>query len=152
MRTIPGLGPGGDFHAVVVRTDYSDEAGWERVRTALETADDLGWSYAVVEGPDWDEASADDICAATATRLAVVFVADRVTMGAGHPFLAIAPPGSTADPADYAAVVQFGREFRILPREMPSFHANVELGNTGFAAYAEVAQKDPDGVFRGFPA
>ena len=63
----------------------------------------------------------------------MVFIADRVTMIAPeHRFLAVSTPGSkTLAPAEYAAAVAYGRQFRIRPGDMPSFHANLAIGNLG---------------------
>jgi hypothetical protein len=158
MRIIPPRGERGDYDAVVVRTDYSGETGWRGALAALEAGDTsdlldepLPWSYVIVEGPDWAGVSIDDIIDAAAPDedLSIVFVADRRTMEEPeHPFLAV----TVDDPADenYRETIQYGREFRILPGLMPQFHANIDISNMGFEEFAAVAQKDTEGVFRGF--
>ncbi|MFI6078693.1 DUF6924 domain-containing protein [Actinoplanes sp. NPDC051343] len=158
MRAIPSGTERGDYDAVIVRTDYSDAAGWLAVLAALKVGDTSGvgdeplpWTYVIVEDAAWAGASVEDLVRAAAPDeyLSVVFAADQQTMsGPEHLFLAI----SAADPHSeyYAETVEYGRHFRIVPGQMPVFHANLDLGNMGFEEFAAAAQKDAEGVFRGF--
>ncbi|MFD0595119.1 DUF6924 domain-containing protein [Catellatospora coxensis] len=83
------------------------------------------------------------------TPLTVVFVADKVTMvDPERPLLAVATLDS--DPEYAQEVTEFGREFRILPRESHGLHVNLELGNMDFTDWSRSAAAAPDRTFRGF--
>ncbi|XVU28940.1 DUF6924 domain-containing protein [Actinoplanes sp. CA-054009] len=151
MRPFPIGDARGEFDAVVIRTDYTDDAGWRGVITALDNEG----SYTFVEDPAWAGATVEDVVEAAAEDeyLSVVFVADEVTVGGPERLLlAVSPaqPEDYEDADDYQATIEFGRSFRIVPAEIPSFHANLDVGNMGFEEFAAVAGKDPAGVFRGF--
>ncbi|MGW0436577.1 DUF6924 domain-containing protein [Micromonospora sp. NPDC003197] len=148
--------------AVVVRTDYADEDAWQAVRHDLEAGDRSGLfddeddQYCpplIVEGVGWAGATVDDVLAAADgdEHLGVVFVADRSALvDPEHKLLAVAVT-SGLDAEDRATKVEFGREFRIVPRWISPVNDNLALGNMGFEEYAEVARQDPEGAFRGLP-
>lgn len=158
MRTIPTRAERGDDAALVLRTDYSDDAGWQGVLAALEEGDTsevldepLPWSYVVIQGSEWDGASVDDVISVVVPDeyLPVVFVADKqTTAGPEHLFLAVT--AKSPEDESYQDTIEYGRVFRILPGQMPGLHANLDLANMDFQEFAAVAQNDPEGVFRGF--
>lgn len=149
-----------EFDAVVIRTDYDDEQAWEVVKKAL--LDPAGPSEVpstpcIVEDPAWAGADTDQILAAIAAHddlsefLSVVFVADRLTMRAGHHALVAVTTltrEDCADDAEWAAVIEFGREFRTVPLGVHEIHANLELANMDFEEFSAAAHEDPEGVFR----
>ncbi|NMO56137.1 hypothetical protein HH310_33780 [Actinoplanes sp. TBRC 11911] len=131
---------------VVVRTDYSDNVAWRRVRAAL---DNTGPTF-VIEGPEWDGATVDEVLEASAPHavLAVVFIADAQTMSsAEYPLLAVA--SITPDHDDYEETIWNGRDFRTLPRASHEIHRGLELLTDAFASLASVAHSHPGVVFRG---
>ncbi|MFE9458547.1 DUF6924 domain-containing protein [Streptomyces californicus] len=151
-----------EFAAVIVRTDFTDEAAWRRVteeleKSALDDADPAA-SYVVLDAPGSDPGSdtgLDGLLAAVSAlgesweEAAVVFVADRTALRADPPVL-FAVTTFTRDDLDeeeYADLVEFGRTFRTAPNGVHTIHANVELGNMGFEEYAAVAHEAPGGVF-----
>jgi hypothetical protein len=142
----------GDFVAVIVRTDHSDEPGWRAVCEVLEccavpeAAGHRPWEYEVVDDPDWAGASVDDVVAATegGDYLSVIFVADRRTIrDSDHPFVAVATPGEL-DADDWPPETTF----RIVPDQIQQFQTDVDVGYRDFADYATSAKTQ--GVFRGF--
>jgi len=127
--------------AVVLRTDFSDEACWRSVRAEVlaETVDGFRAYVDVVEDPAFDGLGTDEVLAAVGDdyRWGYLVVGDRVTMTeAEHPFLVL------------DLLHARGRSFRALPREIQSIENNLSIANMDFSEFADSA--GPDGVFRGF--
>lgn len=161
MVTLSGLSERDEFSAVIMRTDFTDEAAWREVMAELETSadDDPADSYDVVDAPELDGADTDTILAAIAAReelwdqLSVVFIADSTTMHAGHHALLAVTTMTREDIDDdeaYEAMVEFGREFRTVPSGVHEIQANLELANMDFEEFSSSAREDPEGVFRSF--
>ncbi|MET8879732.1 DUF6924 domain-containing protein [Streptomyces rubiginosohelvolus] len=165
MVELAGPSERSEFAAVVVRTDFTDEAAWHRVTTelrksALDDADPAA-SYVVLDAPGADpssDAGLDALLAEVAARgesweeAAVLFVADGTALRAEPPAL-LAVTTFTRDDLDegeYAELVEFGRAFRTVPDGVHAIHANLELGNMGFEEYAASAHEAPDGMFHDF--
>ena len=127
--------------AVVLRTDFSDEACWRSVRAEVlaETVDGFRAYVDVIEDPTFDGLGTDEVLAAVGDdyRWGYLVVGDRVTMTeAEHPFLVL------------DLLHERGRSFRALPREIQSIENNLSIANMDFSEFADSAS--PDGVFRGF--
>jgi hypothetical protein len=127
--------------AVVLRTDFSDEACWRSVRAEVlaETVDGFRAYVDVIEDPAFDGFGTDEVLAAVGDdyRWGYLVVGDRVTMTeAEHPFLVL------------DLLHERGRSFRALPREIQSIENNLSIANMDFSEFADSAS--PDGVFRGF--
>ena len=138
MKDLPNPEHPGD--AIVVRTDFSDEAAWARLRNEIETLfGECGVYVSFVSDPDFD-----GLDISTLTSLGqrhpycgCLFVVDRVSLtDVEHPIL----------------VLDLGEEperpFRVIPREMKSIADNLAIANMDFCEFADSA--DADGVFRGF--
>ena len=126
---------------LVVRTDFSDEAAWTRIRDEIEAGARGFRAYvSFVSDPDFD-----GLDIGTLTSLgrrnpywSCLFVVDRVSLtDPEHPILLL-------DLADEPE-----RTFRVVPWEVSSIDANLSLANMGWSDFADNA--DVDGVFRGFP-
>ncbi|MFI5689985.1 DUF6924 domain-containing protein [Streptomyces sp. NPDC051636] len=162
MVTLSGLSERNEFSAVIIRTDFTDEAAWREMTAELERSShydgDPADSYDVVDAPELDGADTDAILAAISEpwgQLSVVFVADSTTMRADHHALLAVTTMTREDfdddeDEDYEAMVEFGREFRTVPRGVHSIHANLELANMDFQDYSSSAHEDSEGVFRSF--
>ncbi|MGA5727929.1 DUF6924 domain-containing protein [Streptomyces seoulensis] len=142
-----GLAGRGEFDAVVIRTDYTDERAWQAVVATLPQ------HVHVVDAPSWSGASVDDVLTATrdADDLAVVFLADPTTMRSAPPALlalTTLTPEDCENDEDYAHLTDSGPTFRTTPPGIPDIHANLSLGNLGFEEYAAWAGESPDGVYR----
>jgi hypothetical protein len=127
-----------DLAGLILRTDFSDDAAWRRVR---ELYGEDGATY--VSDPAYAGATIADLIAADASatddeKVNDLFLADGVTMtGDGHPLLAV---DLSAEP---------GRTFRVLPDGYADVAANLSIANMDFAEFADAA--DDTGTYRGFP-
>jgi hypothetical protein len=129
--------------ALVLRTDFSDDATWRAVceaSSAPSPGDGFLANLTFVEDRAFEAAAVADLLAAAAAASqyrTFMFVADGVTMReAEHPVLVI-------DLAD-----QPGRSFRVIPSEMWSVENNLSLANMDFDEFADAV--DAAGIFRGF--
>ena len=163
MVALSALAKHNEFSAVIFRTDFTDEAGWQEViaeleRTAPDDAEPDDILFEVVDAPELDGSDPDAVLAAVAAHeklrdelVSVVFVADATTMGAGHhALLAITTltREDCEDDEDYEALTEFGRAFRTEPKGVHSIQVNLELGNMDFHEFSGSADEDPEGVFR----
>jgi hypothetical protein len=129
--------------AIVVRTDFSDDAIWRAVcdaSSAPSPGDGFLANLTCVEDPAFEAAAVADLvvaAAASAQFRTFMFVVDKVTIGSTeHPVLVI-------DLAD-----QPGRTFRVIPSEMWSVENNLSLANMDFDEFADAV--DAAGIYRGF--
>jgi len=129
--------------ALVIRTDFSDQATWEAVRATILAPVGPYRFYASVEfvdDPEYRDVSTGellDIARRSAFRT-FLMVADRLTMS--HPEQPLLVVDLNREP---------GRAFRALPSEIQSIENNLSIANMDFAEFANAV--DADGVFRGFP-
>ncbi|MFE9880780.1 DUF6924 domain-containing protein [Streptomyces sp. NPDC005784] len=152
MRVLPAVTGRDEFDALVVRTDYLDDEGWQHVAAALTQheahvhfIDDLAWA----------EASVDEVLTVVRADedLAVVFLADRTSMQSeSHALLAVTTltREECVDDEDYEQLTEFGSTFRITPAGVHDVHANLSIGNLGFEEYAARAHEDPERIYRSF--
>jgi hypothetical protein len=131
-----------EFHALVVRTDFSDDAAWARVCTAVESADCEGYTPKLVRVDDraYEGMTSEDLRSHVGPDTYYLFVVDARTVG---------------DPEQSVLVVdvdpeseQPGRVFRTVPREVCAIDANLGISNMDFEEFADSV--GADGVFRGF--
>jgi len=125
--------------ALVIRTDFSDDAAWNTVVAAIQQpvegffayvdfVDDAAFSGLTVEQ---HVALRDDLSKSYA------IVADAVTMsGVEHPLLIV------------DLIEELGRTFRAVPSAIQSIENNLSIANMDFWEFAD--NVDADGVFRGF--
>ncbi|MGY1503415.1 DUF6924 domain-containing protein [Streptomyces sp. QTS52] len=159
---MPGIVGRDEFDALVVRTDYEDEAAWQAVAAELAQAwgDDGEYEASVhlIDDPAWAGLKPDEVLdqARRDENLSVVFVADRVTMESPHrALLALDIAGDEdedLDPLYYQVIVDSPppREFRTVPAGVHDVHANLSIANMDFAEFAEAASADPDRTYRSF--
>ena len=126
-------------NALVLRTDFADDAAWESVCKAIQTP--VGDFQAYVEclsDPAFKGLSTQQVVAAAAgTNRMFLFVVDQASLAAPE-YLILC-----VDLAD-----EPGRTFRVIPTEMWSVENNLSLANMDFKDFASAVDKD--GVFRGF--
>ncbi|MGW6456092.1 DUF6924 domain-containing protein [Streptomyces sp. NPDC055078] len=137
--------------ALVVRTDYSDDAAWRAVVALLDSQQDADvWDSYVVDEPSWAGASVEDVLAAAPTSEDVVFIADSMTMRSPCPFLAVSTVTreDCEDDEEYEYELEYGREFRVLPDGLIDVSVNLAIANMDFHEFAATAQNDPDGWYR----
>ncbi len=128
-------------NALVLRTDFSDDAAWDSLCAAIRKP--VGEFRAYVEctsDVDYEGIKPDQILALIrpGSYRSFIFIADATTFS--HPEHPILVVDLYAEP---------GRTFRVIPSEMWSVENNLSIANMDFAEFADAA--NPDGVFRGFP-
>ncbi|WP_329281363.1 DUF6924 domain-containing protein [Streptomyces sp. NBC_01451] len=162
MKAMPEIVGRGEFDALVVRTDYGDEAAWQAVAAELAQpwGDDGEFEASVhlIDDPAWADLGPDEVLNAARRdeNLSVVFLADRVTMqSVHHALLALdiaEEEDEDLDPKYYQAIIDSPqpREFRTVPAGVHDVHANLSIANMDFAEFAEAASADPDRTYRSF--
>lgn len=154
----------------LIRTDFSNDAAWARIITAISRPVDLNDPHAITHGEaDYSPlvAPVDDRRLAGITGAALgEFLATKGQFG-GYALLADARSVaettagveltveyvdlSVATGRDEELFESFmGRTFRCRVAEIASIEANLSIANMDFNDFA--ANTDPDGVFRGFPS
>jgi len=128
---------------VVLRTDFSDEAAWESIRTAIEEPDvDFGFRAYMdfVSDPAYEGITTEQVLSLVpkGSGRSFIFVVDHTALS--HPERPILVVDLDAEP---------GRSFRVVPSEMWGLENNLSLANMDFDDFAGAV--DPNGVFRGFP-
>lgn len=127
-----------DAGSLVVRTDFSDQAAWEAVRTAIETPSGEGFvaNADVLDDPAYTGATADDLLA----------------LDPPGDLLAVVDRGTLASPERPLLIVDLheerGRRFRMVATEFWGIENNLSISNMFFYEFADSV--DDDGVFRGF--
>ena len=125
--------------AIVLRTDFSNQAAWDAIRARISTPVDGFHAYVMfVEDRAYDGLTKPQILELfEQENQSFVIVADRISMThAEHPLLVI-------DLFDEAA-----QEFRTIPSGVQAIENNLSIGNMDFEEFASAAGED--GVFRGF--
>lgn len=128
--------------ALVLRTDFSDDAIWRAVCEAIAApspTDGFLANLTFVEDRSFEGAAVADLIPAgpSGRYRTFMFVVDGVTIAeADHPVLVIDLAG------------QPGRTFRVIPSEMWSVENNLSLANMDFDEFAGAV--DAAGIFRGF--
>jgi hypothetical protein len=126
--------------ALVLRTDFSDEAAWVEVCREIEAPSGEHRAY-VYFVSDADFAGLDletlTLLAQRGPYRSFMFIVDQRTLrDAEHPILVL------------DLVDEPGQTFRVIPREMCSVENNLSIANMDFDEFADSV--DADGVFRGF--
>jgi Domain of unknown function (DUF6924) len=128
-------------NALVLRVDFSDEAAWESIRTAiLEPVGEFRAYVEFVSDPAFSGIGVHDLLTlqAESSYRSFMFVVDQMALThPDHPILVL---DLLSEP---------GRTFRVVPSEMWGVENNLSLANMDFAEFADSV--DPDGIFRGFP-
>lgn len=136
----------------LIRTDFSDDAAWERLAAAVSAAVDFG--YVDEDAPD-DEGYTPNVEAISDPAYTGVTGDDLGAAWAGDSggYVLLADREAMADVDDpTVAYVDLcddpGRTFRCAVGEVASIEANLAIANMDFEEFAD--QVGADGVFRGF--
>jgi hypothetical protein len=139
VTTLPP--PDDDLGSLVVRTDFSSDATWSDVSSAIAAPQgDFRAMVTFVNDRRHEALTVESLLriARKGSNQTLVFVVDRETITRSeHPVLVV-------DLYD-----QPGRTFRVIPAAMWSVQNNLSLGNMDWEEFVESAGQD--GVFRGFP-
>ena len=127
-------------NTLVIRTDFSSDAAWERVCRAIRTpSPDYGFLANVdfIDDKRYDGATVEALLAEAPESQTFFFVVDQMTLT--HPEQPILTVWY------YDAPFQ---KLRVIPSELWGVENNLSLANMDFEEFAESA--GPDGIFRGF--
>ena len=126
---------------LLVRSDYSDDAGWTTLCRLVEAPYEEGFRayLTFVEDPALGNKALDELMALidSVGYRSFFFVADREAIhGVEHAVTVV------------DLYEQRGRTFRVIPSQIWAVENNLSLANMEFSTFADNA--DPDGVLRGF--
>lgn len=126
--------------SLLVRTDFTDDAAWSALRTAVTTESDDGFlpDLEVVDDRAWDGASVEDVrdaALATGVDSVVLFVADGPALAGELPVLVVDLHEDPPPP------------FRCVARKLWSVENNLGLANMDWHEFVDAS--DEDGVYRG---
>jgi hypothetical protein len=130
-------------YSLVIRTDFSNDAAWEKICNAIQEPQTGAGFRACVE------CISDESCLeATAADIVTYLPADP-----GRTFVFLVDAETLTHPDHPVLVVDLleapGRSFRVIPSEAWGIENNLRLANVSFDEFSEVV--GADGVFRGFP-
>ena len=125
--------------ALVIRTDFSDDAAWHAVVAAIRQPVEGFFAYVeFVDDPAFKDLTVEQLVAlGDDLSMSYAIVADTVTLsGAEHTLLVV------------SLLEEPGRVFRAIPSAIQSIENNLSITNMDFWEFAD--NVDADGVFRGF--
>jgi hypothetical protein len=127
--------------ALLLRTDYSDQAAWAELVRLVEApyTDGFRAYLTFVDEPQIADKSLDELMTLVEASeyRSFFFVADReAIIGVEHAVIVV------------DLVDQRGRNFRVIPSQMWSVENNLSLANLDFSDFLE--STDSAGVYRGF--
>jgi hypothetical protein len=125
----------------VIRTDFSDEAAWKKIKQDIASAHGAGFSANVrfIDARQYAGLSPQQLLQRVPGlhEYGCIFVADSIAMTSSEHHLLVLDP---IDP--------MGKTFRVIPSEAWAVESNLSLANMDYSEFADAT--DPDGVFRGF--
>ena len=127
------------MNTLVIRTEFSDDAAWDRLCRAIRTPSPDGFLANVecVSDRGQEGATTDALVSNAPDSHRLVFAADRITLThPEQPILAV-----------YLCATPF-LTVRVIPSELWGIENNISLGNMDFEEF--VSNADADGIFRGF--
>lgn len=125
--------------ALVIRTDFADEAAWEAIKRAIVRP--VGGFRAYVNFLDEPEYEG----------IGVEQLMELVPEGSDHTYLFVVDGTALSHPEQPILCLDLtdepGRTFRVIPSEMWGVENNLSLANMDFDEFATLV--DADGIFRG---
>ncbi|RSO05665.1 hypothetical protein DMH18_30860 [Streptomyces sp. WAC 06783] len=122
----------------LVRTDFSDQAAWQALRTAVTTPDDDDClaDVHIVDDRAYSELTTEQVISLAPAK-SLLIVADKAALSTPEmPLLVV-------------LVTKKGHsELRVTAAELASIENNISIANMDWEEFTEAA--DDDGVFRGF--
>jgi hypothetical protein len=127
--------------APVIRTDFSDEALWRKLKQDVSATNSMGFSANVqfIDESQYDGLTGQELLQRIPglNEYGCIFVADRITMTSVEHHLLVLDP-SNPD----------GKTFRVIPAEAWGVENNLSIANMDYYEFANAV--DSDGVFRDF--
>lgn len=126
-------------NALLIRTDFSDEGAWQKLKAALsEPEDPFIFNMEIVDERANSGAAIEQLLAALPDY--------------PHGFIVVADASAITQP-DYPLLVvdlqKRGRQFRAVAAQIAPIDNNLSIANMGFEEFAGLV--DEGGVFRGIP-
>ena len=125
----------------VIRTDFSDDAAWTKLKHDLAARYMAGFSAHVrfIDNQSYRGLSGQELLQRIPglDQYGCFFIADALAMSSAEHHVLVFDP---ANPD--------GKTFRVIPSEAWSVENNLSLANMDYSEFLDSA--DPDGVFRGF--
>jgi hypothetical protein len=139
MKTIPHT-----ENALVLRTDFSDQAAWVEICGELRKPAGTLHFLAYL-----DYLNDMEFAGITEKQLLELLPPDY-----NHSFIIVADQKAMTHPEHPLLIIDLskksGREFRAIPAQIQGIQNNLSIANMDFEEFMDAA--DQDGVFRGFPA
>jgi hypothetical protein len=130
-----------DFATPVIRTDFTDEAAWKKIRSEVIATNIMGFSANVrfIDDRQYSELTGQELFQRISglDEYGCIFVADATAMSTTEHHLLVLDPSNPT-----------GKTFRVIPSEAWGVENNLSIANMDYSEFADSA--DPDGVFRGF--
>lgn len=125
----------------VIRTDFSDEAAWNKIKIEVAGRYSMGFSANVrfIDDMRYSGLTGQELFHRfpRLQEYGCIFVADEMTMtDLEHPLLVIDPYNPS------------GRTFRVIPSLAWAVENNLSISNMDYNEFSDAA--DPDGILRGF--
>ena len=128
---------------LVLRTDFSSEAVWQKICTAIQKPVGIFGFRANVEFLDDPQY----------TGLTKEQLLELVPKNYLHSFIVVVDQPAISHPDHPLLIVglyeESGQEFRAIPSQIQGVENNLSIANMDFEEFAEAV--DEDGIFRGFP-
>ena len=129
-------------NALVLRTDFSDQAAWDRICAAIRKPVGIFRFRANVEF--LDEPQYANITKDQLLKL--------IPPNYNHSFIIVADQTAISQPDHPLLIVDLyersGNEFRSIPPQIQGIENNLSIANMDFEEFADSV--DEDGIFRGF--
>lgn len=133
-------------NTLLVRTDFSDQAAWEALHSAITTPNEDGFlaNLHIVNDPQYRDVTTEQIVALVPARGFLVIIADKTALTApGMPLLSVMPYEEDDDEYD-----QDHGELRVIAEQLWAIENNLSVGNMDWEEFTDAA--DDEDVFRGF--
>ncbi len=126
--------------SLVLRTEFSDDAAWKTVCSAIEEPVGAFKAYVdFIDDREYEGLTPEQLLKLVPedTYHSFVFMVDKIALSEQeHPVLVV---DLSEEP---------GRTFRVVPSEAWGIQNNLSIANMGFSEFAD--NVDEDGIFRGF--
>ncbi|AVZ71603.1 hypothetical protein SLUN_04765 [Streptomyces lunaelactis] len=123
---------------LLIRTDFSDQAAWEALQTAVATPQEEDFlAYVdIVDDPAYRDLTSEQVTSLAADGELLIVADTTALTEPGMPLLVILKSESD------------GGELRVIAKELASIENNISIANMDWSEFVDGA--DEDGVFRGF--
>ncbi|MFF4763215.1 DUF6924 domain-containing protein [Streptomyces sp. NPDC001292] len=129
---------------LLIRTDFSDEAAWQALRTVVTTPgeDDFLAELHIVDDPAYRDLTTEQVVALAPAEDDLLIVADsKALTEAEMPLLAVLRTDEDGPEQGFA-------ELRVVAEQLYSIENNIALANMDWEEFVDAAEEE--GVFRGF--